>query len=509
MKKLSLILLFLLWPVWGFTTDYYVDHTGGGGSTCLVDSACATVEYVLDNKAGAGDTIYVQDTLTTTGNNGATLDHTTNHDNITITQWAGQPAAKWVFTDGPTGTNRFDIKDGVSGVTISNIEIECSNTANSSGSSPCIAIRESGNTIDGVTMYNGQNGIMIQNANTITIKNSTIYGFGAYDPGYPDHCSGAAGAGSCITHYSNPSDQADSWSKKNLYDSNTIYNCGEHAIGQANQTELAWKFLDISNSTLYDCGENVIDFKGVQFAKVQGNEIYGSCGAGISAANGGPNTSYGIWMSKNQIYNNHWGGIWMKFGNNHKMWNNLVYENCEAPEWDCYGVRTDSGTGHLIEHNVIFANDKTGGESVNTGGVLANNSTDIRNNIIIHNDGGNSPSPEGNIATGSGNTVSHNYVFPTTPGIYGTDAQTTEQTTDNAANFVDLTSPGYDFSLQESGSCSSDNCARNNGTDLTGDADYTIDTDYDGNARDASPDLGAYEYQAGSTGNVIGVSINP
>jgi parallel beta-helix repeat protein len=154
-------------------------------------------------------------------------------------------------------------------------------------------------------------------------------------------------------------------------------------------------------------------------------------------------------------------------GDNYKFYNNLIYNNGGAytgvtPTHAGAGISLKHATNSLVAFNTIVANDffKSCILTENTGGGHT-----IRNNLC-YNNGTDGVADE---STGGGSTVNTNWF-----------------TSDGNPQFVNL--GANDFHL----TAGSSNTLRNGGAAGTG-----VTTDFDGNPRDSTPSLGAFEFGTG------------
>lgn len=500
MKKTLLIasclILFPFANCFGAQQTLYVSSSGSGdcsspGTPCSLSTALSTVA------GGDGDTIILADG-TYTGD--LTLNDTTDHDNLTITTTAAVISALGTFTRGiPDGSDNrpyfsecsLKIADGVSGVTIQYMRIRGgANPYNQHGGigvdwSGVVTINEPNNTIAYTEIWNGGNCLGIGGAaKGIVLNHLYIHNGGVIGEGDDNHGIG-------IYNWSNEA-EASSWTDK-LYIANTTIatfsgDCFQDVSGQSNGSGNGTHYIEFDNCSLSGADEQAFDTKGSSYVKIHDSDLF-DCKYGAI----GTNSSYGsheyFWVYNNKIYSNNGYAIGPQNGSYWYVWNNLIYDNCKNMSTYGYNVAVISfhqRANSYFEHNVVWGNFDQAGGALTCHGIENASSNVIRNNIFYNN--GTASGDNGNIYSDTG-TINYNYVYPTSPGTTGSNAVTS-----NNPYFKNIASAPYDFHLDVDNSpCD------NAGFNLTGDAVYTIDTDADGEARDSSPWLGAYETEGGST----------
>ncbi|MDY6856609.1 MAG: right-handed parallel beta-helix repeat-containing protein [Thermodesulfobacteriota bacterium] len=464
-KSLRITLLFLLlniiYATSAFAVTYYVattgsDNTGTGGSS----NPWETVNYAL-TQISEGDVIKIKKGTYNIGTNYININNPVNHANITITADDKQNRPKLI---GDRAAERVIlIEKGVKGVTISYLELIHSNQGRiETWKQGVIEIKDNPTIIDNNLIYNGYNGIHLNTNKNVTISNNIIHTMGKIETNPDD----ASASGVCIGIYNFQNlGPANGWNEKIYIYNNEAYG-GEDGLINVNTH---YRYIEIAYNDFHDNYEDGIDNKDGEYFKIHHNSLHNNWSNGIGALDTYPNHNFEIYANK--IYNNGWWGIMVQGTNqtNWKIYNNLIYGNCNNPAY--YGANAVNlwGSGHEFYNNTVCNNTVPGSQS-NTG--YTGNAI-VRNNIFYNNASQNG----GNIRSDSGGIIESNYVYPTTAGITGNNT-----ITDPDPKFVDELNG--DFTLQ------SDSPLINMGIDIG------ITDDHFGNPRPiyGGYDIGAYEY---------------
>jgi len=310
----------------------------------------------------------------------------------------------------------------------------------------------SGNTakIHHNTIRDGWMGIMIVSGHSHEIYNNTIHNFGTQNTS-PENGSGFG------IYNNSPGGSSYSQAIK-IYD-NDIYNAG----GDSYQAEGASQsYVELYRNLMHNNGEDGIDLKNAQYHRIYDNSLYNNNGDGlVTHAN---LTSNYIEFYRNRVYDNGWWGVYFVSGTGHQVYNNLIYGNAkDNSTYQTRGLRV-TGTACTVYHNTLYDN------GAGRAGLYTTGCT-VQNNALYQNGVGN----EGNIRSSSTGTISVNYVSPPTPGLTGTNAITSSV-------------PGFASVATGNFTLVAGSVLINAGAPGTG-----VTTDFAGTARDASPDIGAYE----------------
>ena len=279
---------------------------------------------------------------------------------------------------------------------------------------------------------------------------------------------------------------AMSWEEAMVFEGNVIHNVegdGIQELGQyASSGNVITRYVIYRDNRIYNACEQGLDFKGTQYVKIVGNEIYDNGYGGVSTNDSDGSINYrhtNWWIYNNTIRGHDNYALMSQEGDdgNWYVWNNLIYENCRRPEYN-WGAFTQPPPNSRIENNVFWNNNRSGGNGCAAIIAERGSSVTIRNNIFLNNGAGS----YGNISSSTNATISNNLVYPSSPGKTGNSAIVS-----SANVFMSLTAP-YDFRLRAGSP------AAGAGVALTGDSNYTIHLGIDGTARPANGpwDLGVY-----------------
>jgi parallel beta-helix repeat protein len=499
MRLLAMIMMLSILCLSGQTahaTDFYLSSAGGADAVSCggFSSPCATFNYALDLMQPT-DTLYVMPGT-------YDLDDETGPDNYVSIDKDDITIAAYDLGDKPL----------IYGVTSTQQDWMFR------------IIQADRVTIDGLRMWHNRNqqklgywqmNIEIADSEFVTIRNCEIaYSFSGiqmYGPTNRGHqilhnvihthgtsnTSPETGNGHGIAIASNsPKTSTTGWSDKIYIAHNDVYNCGGDSFqsnGHTNDTDFH-EFVEIYDNTFHDNDEDGIDVKRSSNFRIHGNRLYDNNANGFVTSVG---VSQNFEIYNNVIYGNGWGGLYIDGGNpNFKIYNNIVYNNAECKNEDCpnyggagapwdryqaYGIFC-SPSSCEVYHNVIYGNGN-GPQTKKDKAGFRGDATFVNNIVLENGDQPHDPSYEGgNIRTGCGGYISHNYVFPTTYGITGNHAITD-------ANHGIFNPAAFVFTLQP-GSLLIDT-----GSDLAG----VVDADILSNPRPQDGDTsGTSEYDIGA-----------
>ena len=237
-------------------------------------------------------------------------------------------------------------------------------------------------------------------------------------------------------------------------------------------TGLKWQY---AGSTV----QNIIRLISAEHVKVIGNEITGAKGhAGISQTDGGDVEISYNYIHHNGVDNQHDHGIyWQRTANisGNVIRNNLIVHNA-ARGVSVHSNSDATAAKHvLVAHNTVAFNGSTG--------LLFN---DGDNNIAVNNifvfNGEARDQKQIRVLAGNNNQVRNNLTYSPISSLADIDNQTSSPMSGNVVaqpQFVDKAADDYHLDASSPAV----------GLGLPG---YATD-DYDGKARDASPDAGAFE----------------
>ena len=501
-KALLFILLCLPLSIEAAQQTLYVT-ADGSGSTCSEGTPC-TLSTALSTVAdGDGDTIVLNSGAYT---GGISLSDTTDHDNLTITTTAAVKSALTFSRGIASGTDNrpyfsggtLTVANGVSGTTVEYIRLRAA-ASPSHNFFGVAEIYEFNTIVQYCEFWNGGAGVMFRTTKgPITISQCYVHDCGTTGDDPDDHA---------FTTWADVDDgNASSWDEKILVEYTTI---GGAIGGDGYQAATADDFsrydayVEFSNCNFTaQFDEQMIDTKGLRYMKIHDCNFTGTTGYSADENGWVINTTYDDGEDRNSnlywyIYNNYFsasssgvlfiGGI----SSDWYIWNNVFYDNLKLSPYE-----GGSGTLYIFKlpgtatfvHNTMISNSKI--SSIAWGGLgLSSSSNVVRNNLFYNNAVGSED--HGNISTRdySGGTITHNFVYPTSCSsdycITGTDYK--------SENDVQVVSIGVDFTLQSSSICI------DAGVELSDNGLFTPSIDASGNARDATPDLGAFEYNTEDT----------
>jgi parallel beta-helix repeat protein len=346
-----------------------------------------------------------------------------------------------------TKTSERLVEIAATGVTVSYLVLDNGNRRSSYWYGVIRIISGNSARIRNNLIRDGWMGIMIVSGHSHEIDNNTIHNFGTQNTS-PENGSG-------FGIYNN-SPGGSSYSQSIKIHDNDIYDAG----GDSYQTEGSGQnYVEIYNNLMHNNGEDAIDLKNARFHRIYGNSLYNNNGDGLVTHSN--LTSSDIEFYGNKVYSNGWWGVYIVSGSNWSVYNNLIYDNAsDQRTYQTRGLRVTASSS-TVYHNTIYNNGRAGYYGTAT----------FRNNALFNNGAG----LDGNIRSASTGTITHNYVYPASPGITGTSAITSA-----TPGFANVST--RDFTLV-AGSVLID-------AGVTG---LGITTDYAGTSRTTPPDIGAYE----------------
>lgn len=451
-------------PLYSFGADYYVSIEGidinnhDGSKT----KPWATINYAL-TQIQNGDTIKIEpgiynisQQITITGKTG-----------ITIT--AVDPQNKPTIVRNSEGLIR--IGSDATDTTISYLMIQYSSRRTSYWYGN-VYVLANGANIHHCEITKGFNGIEIADGHSHEIAYNEIHDFGTIGR-TPETGNGMG----IIQNSTAPSN----WNEKIYIHHNNVYDNGGDSYQCQSSPGNRWHhyYVELAHNNFHHNGEDAIDIKDGHYFKVYNNLLHDNAANGIVTHSNLPAHDFEFY--NNTIYNNGWWGIGLMDGARWNIFNNIVYNN--AFDQDCIdgnytpiGVNA-SGSDIYVVHNVIYNNGPKAGYL---------GSAVFQNNIVMNNgqsgyfDCKGNPS-WGNMHITSSGTISHNYVFPTSPGITGTSTITS-----NDPGLTDISN--YNFTL------SKDSPLKDTGTSLGLGSSFSCDFNGVSRPQDSGWDIGAYEY---------------
>lgn len=406
--RFALVMLALLLPNLAEASVWYVAPTGSNNLECgTTVSPCASVNFLLTNKVKAGDTIKMNPG--TYPGERINITNVINHDNITLTatDTANIPQIRGVSAN----LALINIGNGVSGVTISHIDIRASDSGWDGAQGGIITVAEYPTTIDHCTIWNGGCGVLINTSQQVTVSNCTIHDCGILGSGNDAH-------GIAIWNHSNDA-AATGWDQRIYVYNNVIYNmagdCLQELAKQHNGSLVA--YLDIENCTMYNADEQAIDSKGTSHVRIHGCDMYNNKYGGINTVNSfGPHSYWEIY--NNKIHHHPIYAILQNQADHWTIWNNLIYNNLTNPDYNFCAVQLPVGdTTSTFYHNVVYNNTDVTGLTRTCGVSPYGNAANIKNNIFWMN--GIGSNDHGNIRLISGEDLgipTNNYVYPAVCG---------------------------------------------------------------------------------------------
>ena len=467
MKKFVFIIIALLFAWTAEAATLYVDDAGTDSGNCQTEgSPCKEINYAI-GQASNGDTIEIMPgsyPITSESGNRVVI----NKD-VTVTAYDTDNRP----TINGNGTQTYGIQITASNATLSYVIMDM-NDRDDSWNHENIRIEAEGVTLDNVDTHSGHVGVYILGGRNVTISNCKSYNHGSTGEN-PE-----SGHGFAYYQKGNSSLNPTSWSDKTYFYNSEGYETGEDFY-QCKSQESAnppsnWvQYVEFDSISAYDNEEDGFDFKGCRYIRIHDSEIYDNAGDGIvtHTSTSSPQSD-NVEVYRNKIYGNGWWGVYVTDDcDNWEIYSNLIYNNANSSSYETYntyGLQVKENTQVL--HNTIYGNG-TYASAKNHGGLRTSGTPTVQNNILYNNG-----TTHGNIYVSSTGTISYNYVYPTSPGITGSNAITSSD--------PGLTNPsGYDFTISSTGSV-----VYQAGTDLS------ITTDYAGNSFHATtPSVGAYEYE--------------
>jgi len=492
-------------------STWHVATTGTNNSGCgSASSPCATLQYVLSSKGDiSGDTIEIGP-----GTYSGDVDITngTNHNNITITTSAAVKTALGTFTRGiPSGTDNRPFFssgtwtiDNATGVTVEYMRIRYASSPASGWGSWAFALHQPGQTIRYSELWNGT-ALAIFTIGPYTFSQLYLHDSGRADGDDPDThtmfmcrnsgCGGARGS------------DATSWSQGTLVEYSTFggesdgdqiqLSTGDDASGRDSYIEVSHvDFTGTVDEQIFDTkGSNYVKIHDSNFLSTTGRSSYTLSQAIDCVASDLSSSNFWVWnntfkQSGSNLYNIIESGH-NQSDNNWWIWNNVFHTQGSRSHasGDIQMVGSWGGTfGHLtFVHNTVI--DESGSGGVNFAMISAERSdTVIRNNIFYRVFQTNGDS--GGIWSGNGNnaTVSHNYFD--TSGCPGSCTNGSNAVITATSPFTDAATGDYTV---RAGAAVIDAGY----TGLVDDGFFTPSLDKNGQPRDSSPDIGAYEAATG------------
>jgi parallel beta-helix repeat protein len=413
MRKLIILVLFLIGASPVFATDYYVATTGSG-TTCSFASPCLTVQTVIDNKTLAGgDNIYIRSgtyvitsaIVITSADDGSAGNYVTfsNYQNEDVTistashinmieigdtlnivqyvKWdgSGSDVGHHIVFDG--GDAAYNIIKVIGGdhIWLKNLEIRNNNYQVYQG------IKLEGITAENLGNASTEDGpkaciveyCLIHGINYYGVK---LSGYGAdnniirYNIIYNTITAGANGISASGQGFeANPPNG-------NSFYNNTIYNCAGNGIALNSMVGNLVYNNTIYNNTGWESGN-----RGIQLVtscnsnSVYGNTVYGNKYYGIEIAQ----TSNSNVIYNNVVYNNltdYNSSTYSEIMIQSSSASNLIYNNAIIPNSATANsgikIESDAGDGNLIKNNIVYI----GGTGYAFSELLASNSITVQNN---------------------------------------------------------------------------------------------------------------------------------
>lgn len=451
---------------------YFIATNGSDSSIRNGDSAqpWATINYGL-TKVNSGDTIKIK-AGNYTFSSAININDPIRHSNITITAEDINNKPQIDFLLSPQNDRGIRIKANVKNVKISHLKLTHSNyindcTLNDSDKydyTYCTLIDSEvgteGLNISNVELSLSHVGIALMEGKNVTISNNTIHHMGTCgSTGESEHGSAIA-----IT-----ASTASSWTEKTYIANNETYQVGEDGtICQADHLSGKWiEYLEWENNYFHNHFEDGIDLKRCRNIKIHHNNLSGNYADGI-VTHPTPQESTEVEVFSNTISNNGWWGVIID-GNcdKWKIYNNLIFGNAFRQDRYTPMAVVINCLGCEFYHNTVYNNGPKGGYK---------GSGTVINNVFLNNGIGG----WGNIYQSSLGTIDHNYIYPTSPGITGTNAITVSD-----PKFRNLVNNNFTLNI--------DSPLKDKGIDL---ANKGIIKDFAGVTRPQGVgfDIGAYEY---------------
>ncbi len=222
---------------------------------------------------------------------------------------------------------------------------------------------------------------------------------------------------------------------------------------------------------------------------ITGNDIHDNTGYGIQIYRSGGTPPASNTFANNRVYNNgcttNIGAVTV-MGQNHKVYNNIIYNNC-GRNLEAYYYTDNAGT--------VFYNNTLYGNTNADFALFLNNGVTAKNNISSNNAGAlvAGPTNGGTDSNGSGSTTVADHNLCSSTCEFGSS-----NVTDTAANtFVNAAAANFHLGPKS--------LAHDAGVSNLG-SPYNID--FDGLPRTSPWDIGAYEFVASGPSPVVTI-VNP
>jgi hypothetical protein len=346
MKRLFLLVAFLLIASPAWAADYYVNKSGGG-TTCSVGSPCLTIAIGI-SKLAAGDTLHITDATTVTY--AESIDNT-----IPSGSTCGAPTTVVVDTARMATIN---------GVTANSYVVEIENKDNIKIDG--FVIDAAAATLAGITIGDDAGGLGGAGSTCVTLTNSEIKN---------------ADVWSCIsTHTSGSTVKNDNITISN----NIVHNCGTtnpttdtfdgHGIYPV------MKNGTVSGNTVYDVGNTTIGGAaihqyfdgnaGMNTNVYKNNTVYNNYGSAFTIFDGTDVLIYNNIMYNNALKAEGAGGIYINGVTTAGIYNNTIYDNNDA------GILMATCTSVTIRNNIYYLNGSATSGSCTSTTTSNNLSTD-------------------------------------------------------------------------------------------------------------------------------------
>ncbi len=222
---------------------------------------------------------------------------------------------------------------------------------------------------------------------------------------------------------------------------------------------------------------------------ITGNDIHDNTGYGIQIYRSGGTPPASNTFANNRVYNNgcttNIGAVTV-MGQNHKVYNNIIYNNC-GRNLEAYYYTDNAGT--------VFYNNTLYGNTNADFALFLNNGVTAKNNISSNNAGAlvAGPTNGGTDSNGSGTTTVADHNLCSSACGFGSS-----NVTDTAANtFVNAAAGNFHLGPNA--------FAKDQGVSTLG-SPYNVD--FDGLPRTSPWDIGAYEFVASGPSPVVTI-VNP
>ncbi len=448
--------------VYDQTNTYFVstdgsDSTGDGSKL----NPFRTVNYAITT-ASSGSTIYIMPgTYDLSVESGGYIN--INKTNLTVT--ASDVNNRPILNVPPSSERGIYIRSTGAGATVSYLVLDHGGPYNQWKSLIEIA-NTSGVTVDHCETRNSYHGIIIRDSKSITISNCISHDNG-YNNGSPED-----GNGHGFVVFNTDSVQPSGWTEKILFKNCEAYNNGGDGFQSSSSLENRRysSYLEFDGVNFHHNREDAFDFKDSSYAIIHNSSLHHNAGNGIVTHSNLPTSYCNVY--NNRIYDNGWwGAIITDNCNRWKFYNNLLYNNAfDQTTYNPIGLLIKTADSEAY-FNVLYNNTRGGYSGVAT----------FMNNALYNNGYG----VRGNIDASASGQISHNYVYPTSPGQTGSnavmDANPYFMDTANADFRIATESPLRDMAQ-----------------------DVGIDFDFNGSARPygLAPDIGAFEWSASKSASL-------